>query len=98
MFFQTQKYKQALSDFKSILNLSTNDGFSYEGMGDCYSKLNDYKTALAAYDKAIECNINCASKIFEKEIKLLYGLKKYDETIKRCDKVSLLNHIDSYER
>jgi len=51
--FKLKEYKEAISDFSTVLETSeTSESFFYRG--NCYYSLKDYKNALADYTKALE--------------------------------------------
>lgn len=64
--------------FNNALNLDSNSGRAYIGLGEYYLKKNDYKSALINFDKAIDLDEGTISVYFN--IAMCYkNMKMYDE-------------------
>jgi len=53
-YFNLRKFDEALRDFKLVVKYRPGFAFAYYDLGQCYYKLNDYKTAKIYFLKAIE--------------------------------------------
>ena len=55
-FYQEKNYERALSLYKNLSKLHSNDYKVWNNLGLCHARLKDYKKAIVAFEKAVEVN------------------------------------------
>lgn len=87
--FKLRDYKQAISDFSTVLEKSeTSESFFYRG--NCYYSLKDYKNALADYTKALKQEPDNYD-IYYNRGYANFRLKNYTEAVNDWNKAIELN-------
>jgi tetratricopeptide (TPR) repeat protein len=87
--FKLKEYKQAISDFSTVLEKSeTSESFFYRG--NCYYSLKDYKNALTDYTKALQQEPDNYD-IYYNRGYANFRLKNYSESITDWQKAVELN-------
>jgi tetratricopeptide (TPR) repeat protein len=87
--FKLKEYKQAISDFSTVLEKSeTSESFFYRG--NCYYSLKDYKNALTDYTKALQQEPDNYD-IYYNRGYANFRLKNYSEAVSDWQKAVELN-------
>jgi len=87
--FKLKEYKQAISDFSTVLEKSeTSESFFYRG--NCYYSLKDYKNALTDYTKALQQEPDNYD-IYYNRGYANFRLKNYSEAVTDWQKAIELN-------
>jgi tetratricopeptide (TPR) repeat protein len=55
-FYQEKNYERALKLYKNLSRSHPNDYRVWNNLGLCHTRLNDYKKAIVAFEKAVEVN------------------------------------------
>ena len=82
---EKEKYEEAISNFKKIIEKYPNDFKSYINLGAAYALTFNYKDAITAFEKAIEINPSFAEAY--NELGIVYATEeKYSQAITAFEK------------
>ncbi len=77
--YQANKYQEAIEYFNKAIEASANISKSHEFIANAYTKLKQYKNAVASYEKAIETDKSGGESLFYNAAIAAYKGKIYDK-------------------
>lgn len=92
LYIQQQKWDKAISDCYKAITLRPDEGQGYSILGDALKGIQDVKSALQAYGKAVSCEDASASL---KRSKLYFELSEFDKALRDTDEYLLVNPNDA---
>ena len=88
LLYETQKWEDALADYRRALSLDPKSVDACIGFGDCNIALGKPKAALIAFARALESDSG-RTQAREKRAALNYSLGDYEATLQDCEAVPL---------
>lgn len=90
VYYNQNKYDQAINEFKTALRLESGDVITYNYMGEAYMKLNRYDDASSAFKKAITLYENYDD-AYANLGEIFYKQKQYPDAVKALEMATNLN-------